>query len=105
MNAVDFRSMTFAGLRARIAGDRARVYDAFLCWGPGTTREVSDKARIDILTLRPRATELLQLGAIELLRGEGHEGVYGTRSLGSHEAWFNRRQREALEQQMDLQGV
>jgi len=78
MKPVDFRNETFAQLQERVTGLRRQVYMAWMHWGPGTTREVSDRAGIDILTFRPRSTELYQLGFLELTEHQpmGTEGVY-----------------------------
>ncbi|PTY03911.1 hypothetical protein DB346_02935 [Verrucomicrobia bacterium LW23] len=78
MKPVDFRNETFAQLQERFTGLRRAVYMAWMHWGPGTTREVSVRAKIDILTFRPRTTELFQLGFLELVEHQptGTEGVY-----------------------------
>jgi len=78
MKPVDFRNITWDQLHGHLAGLRQQVYDAFAQHGPGTTREVSERSRISILTLRPRTTELVQLGFVECLGGsdDGREAVY-----------------------------
>jgi hypothetical protein len=45
------------------------VYTAFVHYGPGTTWQVSQKAGMSILTFRPRTTELLQMGFVEVMDG------------------------------------
>lgn len=78
MKAIDYRNATWASMQASLSGIREQVYHAFEKHGPGTTREISIKAGISILTLRPRTTELVQLGFIEVLGGsdDGREAVY-----------------------------
>jgi DNA-binding Lrp family transcriptional regulator len=78
MKTIDYRNATFASIQASLSGIREQVYHAFTKHGPGTTREISIKAGISILTLRPRTTELVQLGFIEVLGGsdDGREAVY-----------------------------
>jgi hypothetical protein len=78
MKAIDYRNHTWEALRSRLSGLRMQVYTAFVHHGPGTTWQISDKSGISILTLRPRTTELLQLGFIEILEGSenSREAVY-----------------------------
>jgi predicted transcriptional regulator len=68
MRPIDYRNETFEQLLARgLVNERLAVYQAFQKHGPGTTREVARKSGIDILNLRPRATELYQLGFLKLV--------------------------------------
>lgn len=78
MKAIDYRKATWDHVRAHLSGLRQQVYDAFVRYGAGTTREISSKAGISILTLRPRTTELVQLGFVEILGGDetGREAIY-----------------------------
>ena len=86
MKPIDFSLQTFAELKANLHEDRAEVHRAWLAHGPGTTREVSAKSQIDILTFRPRTTDLFQLGLVELSGKDGHQGIYRARTL---EQWEN----------------
>jgi hypothetical protein len=81
MKPVDFRNETFEQLRERLNEDRAAVHSAWLKHGPGTTRQVADLAGIDLLSFRPRTTELFQLGLLELAGKDGHQGVYKALSI------------------------
>ena len=81
MKPIDFRNETFEQIRERLNADRELVHGAWLAHGPGTTREVAAKAGIDILTFRPRSTELYQIGLLELAEKEGHQGVYRARTI------------------------
>lgn len=78
MKAIDYRNHTWAHVRSHLSGLRMQTYTAYVHYGPGTTREVSAKSGISILTLRPRTTELMQLGFVEILDGteDGREAVY-----------------------------
>ena len=100
MNPVDYRNDTWKSIQDRLSGLRALVYDAWHRHGPGTTREVAARSGIDILTFRPRTTELYQLGLVELAEDPGAighdipggEGVY--RSIGldlAMERFFQRK--------------
>lgn len=103
MKPLDFRNATFAHLRATVLqGDRARVLEAWVQHGPGTTREVAAKAGIDILTFRPRTTELCQAGFLDTTNDAGREGVYRVLTRPEHAAWFAAQRRAATENQMQL---
>lgn len=66
MKPTDFRNATFWSLRGELEGLRRQTYEAWRKYGPGTTREIATKSGISILTLRPRSTELLQIGLLEI---------------------------------------
>lgn len=87
MKPIDLRDATFESLREGLSELRQAVYAAYLAHGPCTTRELSGKCGIDILTLRPRTTELVQIGLVELVSAKHLEGSY--RGVGAEEwsAW------------------
>lgn len=71
MKPIDYRNETFEAIQARgLVSERLAVYKAFQQHGPGTTRSIAQKSGIDILNLRPRATELYQLGFLKLVEQE-----------------------------------
>lgn len=74
MDPVDYRNLTWQALSEKVAGARMAVWIAWCKHGPGTTREVAEKSGIDILTFRPRTTELFDLGFVELVPGAGRTG-------------------------------
>jgi hypothetical protein len=78
MKAIDYRNTNFEGLRGQLDGMRQAVYEAWVKHGPGTTRQVAQLAGIDILTFRPRTTELYDVGLVGLLdaAAPGREGIY-----------------------------
>ena len=92
--------MTFAELKNRLVHLRLSVYEALLEHGPCTTRELARACEIDILTVRPRITELLQCGFVVDISedGQGHEGIYRALTLAEAEAAFDERQKHATEQ-------
>lgn len=53
-----------------------KTYDAFVRHGAGTTRQVSAFANIGLLSLRPRATRLKQMGLLTQVGTLGGEGIY-----------------------------
>lgn len=79
MNPADYRNATWDEIQQRIEGLRLAVYRAWLQFGPGTTREIAAAACMDILTFRPRSTELFQMGLLRLVDREhdhAHQGTY-----------------------------
>ena len=76
MKATDFRNATFEGLKDRLEGLRKEVYRAWSLYGPGTTEQVAARAGMDILTFRPRSTELHQMGLLMISGRKGRSGIY-----------------------------
>lgn len=77
MKAVDFRDATFRDLVGKLEGLRLQVYEAWVKHGPTTTRRLAQLCGIDLLTVRPRTTELVQLGLVEVSQaGECKEPVF-----------------------------
>lgn len=92
--------MTFKDLQRQLICLRLSVYEALLEHGPCTTRELATACSIDLLTVRPRMTELLQCGFVVDISedGQGHEGIYKALTLTEAEAAFDERQKHATEQ-------
>ena len=78
MKPTDFRDLNFDKLRQHLSRQRQSVYAAWQIYGPGTTRHVAGEAGIDLLSLRPRTTELLELGLLAVVDPDQAraEGVY-----------------------------
>lgn len=76
MKPTDIRNMAWRDILARVEGERARVYWALSNNGPCTTEVLAMKMEISVLSVRPRVTELCQLGLAELAGRTGHEGIY-----------------------------
>lgn len=72
MSPIDYRTATFDLIKDSLAGKRRLVYDALRTLGPQTTRALAQLAHMDLLTVRPRITELIDLGLVELVQ-EGLE--------------------------------
>lgn len=88
MKAVDFRNQTFEGIRARLGGLRREVYAGLVVHGPCTTRELARLTGIDILTVRPRVTELcLIYGLARCVSGHDGEGIYAAVPGAEWESW------------------
>lgn len=105
MNPVDFRDITFADLKSRgLDGLRGRVLAAWGTHGPCTTKELSERSGISILTLRPRTTELVELGLVRLAERQPvkGEGTYRASSEGETFDFFNHRRALAASGQQEL---
>ncbi len=100
MQAIDCRSETWESVMKRVEGIRKEVYRLLMIHGPCTTRVLALKSgTLSVLTIRPRMTELCQLG---LARCVGRhkdlltsEGVYEAISTEQAEEAFNRRRTAA----------
>jgi predicted transcriptional regulator len=64
MTPAELRNHNFATLRDSLAERRRDVYRAFCDHGPATTFELSEKCGIGLLSVRPRACELAELGLL-----------------------------------------
>lgn len=90
MEPIDLRNETFASLQARLTGLRAAVLATWRRHGPGTTHQLSARSGINILSFRPRTTELLQLGLLELVGRDGTNGIYQAIPQAEMRASFER---------------
>ena len=81
MKPIDHRNTTWQAVREHLAGRRLAVYAELARLGPCTTRELAFRSGMDILTVRPRVTELLELGFAGMVTPDdpakpGKEGQY-----------------------------
>lgn len=107
MKAIDHRNTTWAAVRENLSGRRLAVYSELARLGPCTTRDLAFKSGMDILTVRPRVTELLQLGFADMVAPvdplkPGHEGVYFALSEEAALQIFRERQAATTSGQLPL---
>ncbi len=107
MKPIDHRNATWAEICDHLAGRRLAVYSELARLGPCTTRELAFRSGMDILTVRPRVTELYQLGFAVLVQPEnpkkpGNEGVYEALSAEQALQVFEQRWAEARSGQLIL---
>lgn len=93
MNATEIRDLNWHDIQAQVTGLRETVYAALLLHGPCTTRQLAEASGISILTVRPRVTELCDLGFALCTGREAKEGVY--RAYTRAEAAALHQEREA----------
>ena len=101
--AIDYRNATWADLQATVQGKRLDVLNAFRTHGPCTTRDLAEKTGMDILTIRPRTTELVDLGLV-VLQGDkrGSEGIYAALSDEAALTAFQQKCADARNGQLSL---
>jgi phosphoribulokinase len=104
MKPIDFRNETFHSLEARMEGDRMQCYNVWLNHPNCTTREAARLSGLDILTFRPRTTELCQLGFVVLsdTQDAKGEGRYRARTWAEAADWFERERTAATANQLQL---
>lgn len=104
MKPIDYRNETWADIQARLDLMRETVYRGYQIHGACTTRELADKMGLERDTVRPRNTELVELGYVELAYPDlpGRAGVYQAVPLAVAIARFNQKKAEALQQQLPL---
>lgn len=112
MKAEDYRAMSWEEIQGHLVEDRLEVYNSLQVWGPCTTRQLAEYMGQDILSVRPRVTELCQMGlarVVEVSRtkrqedGTMREGYYET--IGMADAEKARRYGSGVQCEMQLGGI
>jgi hypothetical protein len=78
MTPEQIRNANWAEIEKHMQGSRETVYNCLLAFGRCTTSELALKMQHSVLSVRPRITELCDLGLVELVGKAGHEGIYQT---------------------------
>jgi predicted transcriptional regulator len=102
MTATDLRNESFSSLRDKLGDLRREVLCDLAVHGPCTTRQLANASRRDILTVRPRVTELLALGLVTLTGRDGHEGIYNVASQAEWETFRARATEERTTGQLQM---
>lgn len=76
MLPTDIRDANWETLSGQLDAMRERVWQELLRHGPCTTATLAGRADLHLLTVRPRVTELVQLGFARCVGRERREGVY-----------------------------
>ena len=95
MKPIDFRNETWMEVRGRVTERMEACLMGLMMHGPCTTRVLAARMGWDILSVRPRVTDLIDLGAVDLVGREDNEGVYAARLEGEWREWFATEQRAA----------
>jgi hypothetical protein len=102
MKPIDIRNANFHNLRAQLDVRRAHVLGLLALHGPCTTRELSLLTAEDILSIRPRVTELVQIGLAVLHDRENGQGVYRVALQSEWEQWHEKQMEGTITAQMQL---
>lgn len=103
MQPIDYRNTTWEEIAARLDRNRDAVYRALQAHGPATTRALAVAMGWDVLNVRPRVTELFQLGFVALVDdAPGREGVYRALSWTDARREFERRKSLTADKQLNL---
>lgn len=94
LTSLDVRDQNFLSLRDSLDENRREVLCDLAAHGPCTTRQLADATRRDILSIRPRVTELLQLGLVILHGRTEGQGIY---RIADQSEWEQFRQRHLEE--------
>lgn len=86
MKPTDLRNASWRECLTHVTDDMVRVHNAWLQHGPCTTRELAERAKMSLLTLRPRTTDLGKLGLVQCTAAAGNEGIYSFVSMEVAEA-------------------
>jgi predicted transcriptional regulator len=93
------RDTNFHRLRGSLDFRRAAVLDAIThAVEPRTTRQLAARMGRDVLSIRPRVTELVQVGLVVCTGRDDGEGLYRAATQAEWEAW----QQAQLSTQMAL---
>lgn len=103
MQPVDYRNAAWEEIAARLDKNRNAVYLALQRHGAATTRDLAKAMGWDILNVRPRVTELFQLGFVAVDESSGGaEGTYRALSWSDARRAFEGRKAEAQPKQLSL---
>jgi len=70
------RDARWAEIEQLVSGQRELVYIGLTAYGPLTTSQLATRMDRSVLSVRPRVSELYDLGLVDLVGKEGHEGIY-----------------------------
>jgi DNA-binding transcriptional regulator YhcF (GntR family) len=103
MQTIDYRNESFEQVRGRVDGLRQTIWNHMMSRGEAlTTRQIAAETGIDILTVRPRVTELVQIGFAEVDGLAGREGRYRAISQFMARAKYEQERAKAHESQLQL---
>lgn len=98
MKPADIRNLTFEAIEESLQGNRIAVWQAMHEHGPQTTRDLARMMGWDILNVRPRVTELVDLDLARLVGKHGHEGIYEALTLPQARGEWEKKQAPRAEQ-------
>lgn len=106
MRALDYRNATYHDLLQSLSGKREETLRAWRTHGPCTTEALAERSGLSILSLRPRTTELCQMGFVVLADPDAEAttkgAVYRAATTAETQAHFHRLKRALTEPQTEL---
>ena len=92
ITTTDIKRDNWQAIAEQLTDRRLAVWRALIHRGESTSRKLANTMDEDVLTIRPRLTELLQLGFVVLTGKQGHEGTYRACSVEEAHKEFSARQ-------------
>lgn len=76
MIPADIRDAKWTEIEKQVTGQREMVYTSLLACGRCTTDALAAHMHKSVLSVRPRVSELYDLGLVALVGKDGHNGIY-----------------------------
>jgi predicted ArsR family transcriptional regulator len=98
MNTLRIKQLNWQQMQAQLTGNRKTIWEAMVRLKLATTRQIADATGISLLTVRPRVSELVELGFAECAGKETRkttgrtvtDGIYKARTIAQVEgAWLH----------------
>lgn len=98
----DIKLDNWQAVQSRLTDHRLAVWQALAHRGESTSRKLANYMDEDVLTIRPRLTELLQMGFVILTGKVGHEGTYRACSREEARRAFDLKQSQSNNPQLEM---
>jgi predicted transcriptional regulator len=102
MTPEQIRDAKWTEIEKLVTGQREIVYNSLLACGRCTTSALAAKMERSVLSVRPRVSELYDLGLVALVGKEGHEGIYEAVTVFAARQAHEYRQAARVSQGMQL---
>jgi hypothetical protein len=76
MTPEEIRDAKWTEIENQVTGQREMVYTSLLACGRCTTEALAAAMEKSVLSVRPRVSELYDLGLVALVGKDGHNGIY-----------------------------
>lgn len=91
MKPIDIRNENWESIYGRLSKERLDAWIKLGSVGPCTTRKLAEAMGLRVEDVRPRVTELYQMGFVVLSSKVGKEGVYKAVSIPQAKSTFEER--------------
>lgn len=103
--AEKLRNANYLEMVDLLTGRREAVLRALRELDQATTRELAQHMGRDVLSVRPRISELVDLDLVEFVARKGKDGVYRARTCREIEAAYRRRDAARKPEQLSMPGI